>query len=212
MNLQDKIELLPLLLPALIASMVLHELAHAYVAKWLGDITAQQMGRLTLNPIKHLEPMGSIMFVVTFLFFPFTFGWARPVPVLTKQFRNPKVGMAIVAIAGPITNFLLAVVTVFAIAHTDLHLSEYFGNLVFEFVYINIVLGVFNLIPVPPLDGSRILGAFLTDNLHMKWSALDQYGMLFLLFLFTIGNDLTTSIMDFGVGHSYDVLNWIAGA
>lgn len=185
-----KIELLPVLLPVFVVAMVLHELAHAYVAKLLGDTTAKELGRLTLNPAKHLDPIGSATFAVTYLFMPFVFGWARPVPVHTSNLRSPKRDMALVAIAGPLTNFLIALVLFAAFVDVEQGAvaiaSEYWSNVIGTAITVNVVLGVFNLIPIPPLDGSRVLGALLPDHLHRRWAQLDQYGPpLLMLLVFT---------------------------
>jgi Zn-dependent protease len=167
------------LIPFLLVSLVLHELAHAIVATKLGDPTPREQGRLTLNPISHLDPLGTIMFGVTYFATGLLFGWARPVLVDLRRLRHPKQGMALVAAAGPATNFLLALGAIAYIVHAQPE-GRWFDVALQAFT-VNIVLGVFNLIPIPPLDGSRIVGAFLTDRAYTAWSALDQYGM-FVLF------------------------------
>jgi Zn-dependent protease len=173
----ESLELLALLLPVLIGSMVLHELAHAWVAYRLGDPTAKLMGRLTANPIKHVDPMGTIMFVLSYLSFGFLFGWAKPVPVQPRYFQSPHRGMAIVAVAGPITNLLLAVPFAVILAHAPLQ-----GELVITFVYLafytNILLAVFNMLPIPPLDGSRVVAAFMPRQMADSWAQLDRFGFL----------------------------------
>ena len=175
----SKLELFLYLAPLLVGSMVLHELAHALVATRLGDPTPGEQGRLTLNPLVHLDPLGTAMFGITYWLSGFIFGWAKPVLVQPRYFRHPQQGMALVAIAGPLTNFLLAVATAAAIVHLDVGA----GTLeVLALLYtVNVVLGIFNLLPIPPLDGSRIVGVFLSPRAHAQWSSLDQYGM-FILF------------------------------
>jgi Zn-dependent protease len=167
------------LIPFLLVSLVLHELAHAVVATKLGDPTPREQGRLTLNPIAHLDPLGTVMFGVTYFTTGLLFGWARPVLVDMRRFRHPKQGMAIVAAAGPATNFLLALAAIAYIVHGNPE-GRWFDVAVQAFT-VNIVLGIFNLIPIPPLDGSRIVGAFLPDRAYASWAAFDQYGM-FVLF------------------------------
>ena len=181
----SKLELFLWLVPLLIGSMVLHELAHAVVATRLGDPTPREHGRLTLNPISHLDPIGTAMFGITYWLSSFMFGWAKPVLVQPRYFRHPKEYMALVAVAGPITNFLIAFVTVAVIVHGPIGVDA-LEVLVLLF-QVNVILGVFNLFPIPPLDGSRIVGAFMDDATYARWSALDQYGILFLfglLFVF----------------------------
>jgi Zn-dependent protease len=174
-----KLELFLYLLPILVASMVLHELAHAWTADRLGDPTPREHGRLTLNPIVHLDPLGTAMFAITYFLSDFLFGWAKPVLVRPEYFRRPKQHMALVAAAGPATNFLIALAFIAVLVHTDIE-GRAFDVAALSY-QVNLVLGIFNLIPIPPLDGSRIVGAFMSDDVYARWSALDPYGM-FLLF------------------------------
>jgi Zn-dependent protease len=183
------------LLPIVLVSLTLHELGHAYVAWKLGDPTAKEQGRLTLNPIAHLDPLGTLMFVLTALIANLPFGWARPVPVRPGYFRRPKEGMAIVAAAGPAMNFLIALVCLAVIRHVEL------GNLTAEVVenayIVNIILGLFNLIPVPPLDGSRIVGVLMDRATYARWIQLDQFGMLIVFGAFFIFQDeFSTLLLD----------------
>lgn len=141
-----------------------HELAHGFVAKKLGDNTAKLEGRLTFNPLASVDPMGALFLLL------FGFGWAKPVPVNPRNFKNPKQGMALTALAGPASNFLAALLG--AIIYNAMYVARVPLNLFTNFLYVffmyyvmvNISIAVFNLLPVPPLDGSRILGAFLTDR------------------------------------------------
>ncbi len=181
------------LLPIVLASLTLHELAHAYVAWRLGDPTAKQEGRLTLNPIVHMDPTGTLMFVVTGLAAGLPFGWAKPVPVNPGYFRRPKEGMAIVAIAGPLMNFLVALVCFAVIRHVDMS-SQTFEVLRLAWI-VNVVLGIFNLIPVPPLDGSRVLGVLMDDATYIRWVSFDQYGMLIVFGLFIVFRDQFSLLM-----------------
>jgi Zn-dependent protease len=183
------------LLPIVLVSLTLHELGHAYVAWKLGDPTAKEQGRLTLNPIVHLDPLGTLMFALTALIANLPFGWARPVPVRPGYFRRPKEGMAIVAAAGPAMNFLIALVCLAVIRHVEL------GDLTAEVVenayIVNIILGLFNLIPVPPLDGSRIIGVLMDRATYARWIQLDQFGMLIVFGAFFIFQDeFSTLLLD----------------
>jgi Zn-dependent protease len=186
-------ETLLLLLPIVLASLTLHELAHAWVAWRLGDPTAKREGRLTINPLVHLDPLGTTMFVLTALLANLPFGWARPVPVNPGYFRRPKEGMAIVAAAGPAMNFLCALLCLAVIRHVDLGPRAFD---VAEAAYIvNIVLGLFNLIPVPPLDGSRIIGVLMDRATYARWIQLDQFGMLIVFGAFFIFQDEFSRLM-----------------
>jgi Zn-dependent protease len=175
------------LVPVLLISLMAHELAHGFVAYKLGDPTAKRAGRLSFNPLKHLDPVGTAMFFITYLLGWFVFGWAKPVPVSPYYFKNRQKGMALVGLAGPVTNFLLALVSIFILNAVRVDVNGIVFDVLFTVFQVNMVLGIFNLIPVPPLDGSRVLGAFLPRNAYEKWVALDQYGMFlafFVLFLF----------------------------
>jgi len=159
-----------------LVDLVLHELAHAYVATWLGDPSPRADGRLTLNPIPHLDPLGTAMFAITAFASSFIFGWAKPVMINPRHFRRPQVDMAIVAAAGPATNLVLALGCVAVLVHGDLT-GTAFTVLVYAF-QVNVVLGLFNLIPIPPLDGSRIIAAVMPRAMHARWAQLDQVGMI----------------------------------
>ena len=173
-------DMLMRVLPALIC-ITLHELAHGYVAFLMGDPTAQRAGRLTLNPIRHIDPMGLLMMVV------FRFGWAKPVPVNMYYFRNPKRGMALTALAGPGCNLLLGVLFLFLYGLSyPLYVLGRWGfvaELCYVTAYLSIALAVFNLLPVPPLDGSKILFACLGDEEYRMLMRYERYGMFLLLFL-----------------------------
>jgi Zn-dependent protease len=173
------------LLPVLVGSMALHELAHAVVATRLGDPTARSLRRLTLNPLAHLDPLGTAMFVITYFGSGFLFGWAKPVPVQPAYFKHPQRGMAIVALAGPVTNLILAVALV-ALVVRDQSMNPTLHDVVVLAVRVNVVLGVFNLLPIPPLDGSRVAAVLLRDRAWRDWMALDRYGMVILLCAFVL--------------------------
>ena len=163
--------------PLLLVSLVLHELAHGWVAWKLGDPTAKEHGRLTLNPIKHLDLWGTVALVVTFVGSggSFFFGWAKPVPVDPRHFKDPQRGMMFVGAAGPAANFAVALIAAGLVWLTYTWSLFAAQTLALAFV-LNVVLGVINLIPIPPLDGSRVVGGFLPRDLYLRWADLDRYG------------------------------------
>lgn len=163
---------------ALIMSIILHEMAHGYAANALGDPTARLQGRLSGNPLVHIDPLGSVI-IPGLLFLTHAgilFGWAKPVPYNPYNLRNQKWGEALVAAAGPATNILLALIfsIIFRFGNTA-GLSDTFLSLSWYVVYINILLAFFNLIPVPPLDGSKILMSVLPLSLQLKYRQLEQW-------------------------------------
>ena len=173
--------------PLLLVSLVLHELAHGWVAWKLGDPTAKLHGRLTLNPLKHLDTWGTVMLAVTFLGSGgrFFFGWAKPVPISPWHFKDPQRGMLLVGAAGPITNYLLAVVAAGLIWLTYTW-SPWLEQTLFILFALNVILGTINLIPIPPLDGSRVLGGFLPREAYARWVTYDRYGNYVFLGLFVV--------------------------
>lgn len=197
------------LIPFLVASLVLHELAHALVATWLGDPTPRDDGRLTLNPVVHLDPLGTLMFVLTALVSDFIFGWAKPVMVQPRYFRRPQLDMGLVAAAGPATNFLIALACVGLLVHGDFTGTTF--DVLVRAYEVNIVLGIFNLIPIPPLDGSRILGAILPQGLYVRWAQLDQVGMLALFGLIFIFNDQFWEVFGEVLARSTDFMVRVVG-
>ena len=162
--------------PCVIVALVFHELAHGFIAYRLGDPTAKNMGRLTLNPLKHLDPIGTISMVF------FKFGWARPVPIDSRYFKKPRRDIALTALAGPMANLLLALIGAFIYSLSLIFLSKLtfesanflyyvclaYATLIETFVWLNIALAIFNLIPLPPLDGSRILLIWLPYRIYAK--------------------------------------------
>ena len=186
-------DMLLAVVPALIC-ITLHELSHGFVAYKLGDNTAKNMGRLTLNPIKHIDIFGLIMMVV------FKFGWAKPVPVNMRNFKNPKRDMAITALAGPVSNVLICCVVLFiyGLVYLPCNLAgtEFAGSLLYAVyitAYLSIALAIFNIIPIPPLDGSKVLFSLMSDEGYMKLMRYERYGMLLLLALIVtdvLGNPL----------------------
>lgn len=184
------------LVPALLG-IILHEVAHGWVARKCGDPTAHALGRLTLNPIPHIDPMGLLVFGLTSLSGSFVFGWAKPVPVDPRNFRHPERDMMLVSMAGPMTNFLLAAafgLCLFLIANF-LPAEGWEESPAFKFavqscnagVIINLGLGWLNLVPVPPLDGSKIMAYFLPSNLAWRYMDAGRYGFIILLILLFTG-------------------------
>ncbi|NCO80359.1 site-2 protease family protein [bacterium] len=174
----------------LIFSIVIHEVSHGAMANYLGDPTAKYAGRLTLNPIKHLDPIGSIILPLFLVIMAkltgggIIFGWARPVPINPYNFRDQKYGSAKVALAGPGSNLALALV--FGLALRFFPILDILPGLSLMFsyiVYINILLAVFNLLPIPPLDGSHILFTFLPYSMQNLKIILSQFGLFILLFI-----------------------------
>jgi Zn-dependent protease len=181
--------LLIYIIPLLFA-ITLHEAAHGWVASKLGDHTARMMGRVTLNPIKHVDPVGTILVPLALLLMPgvgFIFGWAKPVPINFRALRSQKSGMIWVALAGPGANFLMAIGwLILAIISLKLELFILY-SMARVGIFLNILLAVFNLLPIPPLDGSRVISALLPGPLAYKYGQFEQYGFLILLGLMFIG-------------------------
>ncbi len=185
-----------IIVPVLLASVVVHEVAHAWQALREGDTTARDLGRITLNPIPHLDPVGSILVPVVLHLLPgnFLFGWARPVPVNPRNYRNPRAGDIRVSLAGIVANLGLVVVCALGLVMLTslegaLPLGGQLGASVFSIltygVFINLILAYFNLIPIPPLDGSHVLYHLLPPSLRESYRAIGRYGIgiLFLTLL-----------------------------
>lgn len=168
----------------LIISVIVHEISHGYTAHIMGDPTAKNAGRLSLNPLRHLDPIGSVLVpLITYLGGGFIFGWAKPVPYNPYNLRNQKWGPGVVAIAGPLSNFLVAGVFSLIIrngqALTFLPIS--FFEIASLVVFINLILGIFNLVPIPPLDGSKIVFSFLPYKWKNVEFFLERWGFIFLI-------------------------------
>ena len=173
-------------IPALLCIMV-HEICHGAAAYALGDKTAKEQGRLSLNPLRHVDWVGLVMLLL------FHFGWAKPVQVDMRHFRRPKRDMALTALAGPASNFLMAVLfmLLYGLCYSSCAETELGGWVLYlldSIVYLSISLGLFNLIPFPPLDGSKVLAAFLPDRAYVRFMQLERYGMLVLIALVLIMN------------------------
>lgn len=168
----------------LIMSIVIHEVSHGYTAYALGDSTAKDAGRLSLNPFRHLDLFGSfIVPAITYLIGGFIFGWAKPVPYNPYNLRNQKGGPALVGAAGPLSNFLVAVVFGLLIRYgsTFAFLPASFFQIATLIVFINLILGIFNLVPIPPLDGSKVLFSFFPYSWRNIETFLEQFGFIILL-------------------------------
>jgi len=179
------------IIPALFC-ITIHELAHGFVASKLGDNTAKSMGRLTLNPIKHIDPIGLLMMLMV------GFGWAKPVPVNMYNFKHPKWYMALTALAGPVSNLILAAIVMFILGliSTPLGIIRFLGHdyivnatevgiiiytVVSFMVFLNIALAVFNMLPIPPLDGSKVVLSLLPEKQYFTVMKYERYGMIVLL-------------------------------
>ena len=173
---------------AAVLCICFHETCHGLAALWLGDPTAKRMGRLSLNPMKHIDPMGLVMLVVA------KFGWAKPVPIDVRYFKNPRAGMAITALAGPLSNVFLSAVaaagytaSMFYAIYFELTFLETLAEFFFVVFYLSAGLAVFNLLPIPPLDGSKVLAAFLPDRAYLTLMYDERYGIMLLLALSYFG-------------------------
>ena len=168
---------------SLLIGFSLHEAGHAFCADYLGDKTARHRGRLTLNPIKHLDPFGSLglPLILIAIGSPFVFAAAKPVPVNPRNFRRPYMDFAITALAGPMVNIILALLGAFAFRFADLGSTAF--DFLIIFVWANSVLAFFNLLPIPPLDGSKIIAGFMPPVLAQRILSLDRVGFLILMAL-----------------------------
>ena len=186
------VDVILLIVIIVVPAIVLHEVAHGLSAYWLGDPTAKDQGRLTINPIKHIDPIGSIVVPgVLFLahYFGLTrslmlFGWAKPVPVNFKNLRPKRLGMALVAIAGPLTNIALAFI--FSKLYLWAPLTSY-THICAWGVMLNLTLAVFNMMPIPPLDGSRVVTSILPTKLAYYYSLLEPFGIIIVIILLNFG-------------------------
>ena len=215
-------------IPVVVIAFTIHEMSHAYAAHKLGDDTAKNLGRLTLNPLKHLDPIGCITLLL------FGIGWAKPVPVMTRNFENPKKGMLLTSLAGPLSNIILSLiglllsVTVSSlfgftisgslfmesvmsrkIVHPGLYLICLFFYL---FHWVNLSLAIFNLIPVPPLDGSRIALIFLPEKAYFGIMRYERYIMIgFLILMYAVGFSWLGTAMDWVSGMLFKLVSFIPG-
>lgn len=203
-----------LALPVLLLAIVIHEVSHGYVAYRLGDSTAKRAGRLTLNPIAHIDLFGTILLpaLLIFVHSPILFGWAKPVPVNFYALKNPKKDSIYVAIVGPVSNILMALfftlVFWFTSSVNPSNLSIFIEDLRLMCLYgvqINIIFALFNLIPILPLDGGRVLAGLLPMKLSYKYSKLEPYGMYIVILLLFLG------VLNFIVSLSNPIVSFLLG-
>ncbi|MFA6730562.1 MAG: site-2 protease family protein [Eubacteriales bacterium] len=212
------------ILISVLISLTVHEYFHGYVAYKCGDSTARSFGRLTLNPIKHLDLFGFLSMLLV------GFGWAKPVPIVIRNFKKPRRDIALVSLAGPVSNFILAFLgallmriafTLWAVPYNGVEVGftfNVFSNLITFFYYftlLNLGLGLFNLIPIPPLDGSKVLASILPPKYGYKFIALERYAGLFILALFLMSNigggDFIFAPLEAIRGYIYDGYNKLIG-
>lgn len=197
------------MLVIIFAVLPLHEFAHGWVAYKLGDSTAKYNGRLTLNPVAHIDPLGALALIL------FRFGWAKPVPVNARNFKNPKAGMAVTALAGPVSNLLAALVgallynlIMVIFSGMSIEVWQWISIFFSFYISVNVGLAVFNLIPLPPLDGSKILGAFLPDRILFKFY---QYQNVIMIIVFVLlFTDILSWPLNFLSGYLTEGILWLA--
>ncbi|MBR3319819.1 site-2 protease family protein [Candidatus Saccharibacteria bacterium] len=197
----------------IVFSMMLHELAHGGVAYLLGDETAKEDGRLTLNPIKHLDPfMSLILPLISYLMSGVVFGGAKPVPVNPYKLKGREWGMALVAIAGPLTNFVLAFISFLILELGGINQgSGLVYTVLIEMVFVNLGFGVFNLIPIPPLDGSRVLYVLMPDAVRNFMNKMEPVGIYIIYALILIGGGFFSTYMSSAINGVIRGFYWIIG-
>ena len=196
-----------------VVSVILHELAHGLVAFWLGDRTAKDAGRLSLNPLKHIDPFMSLLVpVLLYAMNAPVFGGAKPVPINTRNLKWREWGMALVAVAGPLTNFLLAFIF-FLIGHITemIYETDLAGFFFQQMVLSNLGFMIFNLIPIPPLDGSRILYAIAPDGVRSFLLQMETYGVFIVYALILVFGSAFSSLMAGGINGIMNFFFWVVG-
>ncbi len=176
-SLQEFIYWVLVAVPSILVASTVHEYAHAYTAFKLGDPTAKAEGRLTLNPIKHIDPIGALSMII------FRFGWSKPVPINEYNFEKREAYTALTALAGPVSNILLASLAGIVNYFLNFQDSPLIVYLLYIFATINIALAIFNLIPIPPLDGHKIVRALLPKGIRYYWEQLEKYSLILILLL-----------------------------
>ena len=198
-----------LLIGPLMVAVVFHEVAHGWVARFFGDPTAAQLNRLSFNPIRHIDPLGTIILPMGLALSGLpVFGWAKPVPVTQSRLRNPRFDMIWVALAGPGMNLLLATVGAIALGlFSSMGLPPVVLAVAFMFISVNLFLALFNLIPIPPFDGSKVLGGLLPPALGEKIAQLDRYGFLiFAALILVVPRLLGFDVVDKVIGPPFEAL------
>lgn len=181
----SQIMLLIFFLSILLFSITFHEYCHAWAADKLGDPTAKELGRLTINPLAHIDPFGTVILPLTLFFLSggsFTIGWAKPVPINPNQFKNPKKDLKWIGASGPLANLILATLLALLV-----HLGFPGKDLLLLGIFINLLLAVFNLLPIPPLDGSRIVASFLPPQTALNYLKIEPYGFFIVIALVYLG-------------------------
>ena len=202
-----------IVLCVIVFSMMLHELAHGGVAYLLGDETAKEDGRLTLNPLKHLDPFMSVILpLMSYLLGGVVFGGAKPVPVNPYKLKGREWGMALVAVAGPLTNFVLALASFLVLELTGVgQESEILYTILYEMLFVNLGFGVFNLIPIPPLDGSRVLYVLMPDGVREFMNKMERVGIYIIYMLILVGGGVFSSVMTGAMNWIIEGFYWIIG-
>ncbi len=195
------------IVPVLI-SVTMHEAAHAYTANLLGDNTAKKLDRVTLNPFKHIDKFGTVILPLLLVLMksPFIFGWAKPVPVMFHRLNNPLRDMVIVAIAGPLTNIALAIISASILSlmqNLSLLDNLWLVRTLINFIFINIILAVFNMIPVPPLDGGRVAVGLLPKYFSYQLAKLERYGLFII-----IGGLFLLPLIGKEIGITLEPIHW----
>ena len=189
----------------LIFSLSVHEAAHAWSASQLGDDTARRLGRVTLNPVVHIDPIGTLLLpLIAMVSGAPLIGWAKPTPVNTRNLRQPRRDHILVTVAGPLSNMVIAFAAAAAMRAGSIAGSDWLGHLIVEALTLNVLLAVFNMLPIPPLDGGQILMALLPPPMAMRLGFLYEYGFLILMGL------LVTGVLSYLIGPPYYViLSWL---
>ena len=190
--------------PSILIASTVHEYAHAYSAYKLGDPTAKAEGRLTLNPLKHIDPIGALSMIL------FRFGWSKPVPINEYNFEKRETYTALTALAGPVSNLILASLAGLANYLLNLDSNSLIVFLLYIFATINIALAIFNLIPIPPLDGHKVVRALLPKNLRYYWEKLERYSLILILLLILPFSPLQKFTFSF-IGNTLDTFLTVLG-
>ena len=206
MEISDTMYWILFAIPSILIASTIHEYAHGYLAYKMGDPTAKAAGRLTLNPLAHIDPLGALAMVI------FRFGWSKPVPINEYNFQNRELGTAITALAGPISNILVVGLCALINWIFNIELTTIVGTLLLTFAIINLALAFFNLIPIPPLDGHKIVRAILPRKLRYYWEQLEKFQILLIVILIlpiTSSGSLASVYMSFAITRSLLLLGFL---